>query len=288
MNPLFVASINELQIALCRQLMQSGSEVDPRGSRTREVLGFSFEIENPRNRLTTLPVRRWSPALAVAELAWHIRGDDDVLPLAFYAPRWREFADADGLVRGSCYGARIFKSLDGKSSQWANVRRLLTQDPFSRRAVLNFRMDEDVSRDTNDVSCTNVLQFIIRENRLHAFVSMRSNDAIWGVPYDVFFFTSFQELMALELGVDLGSYRHYAASMHVYERHFDLADQIALSKCTESGEMPPMEAPAHVYALAREEEHLRVSGIRSGAAIGGYGEFCLEMLLTHKSLAIAA
>lgn len=288
MNHIRASSANELQIALSRQLMESGVSADPRGMRTLELLGLSFELANPRNRLTTLPSRKWSPALAIAELAWHVRGDEDVGPLAFYTPRWREFADENGIVRGSCYGARIFKASDGGSAQWVNVRRLLKADPSSRRAVLNFRVNEDVSRESNDVSCTNTLQFILRDEKLHAFVSMRSNDAIWGVPYDLFLFTSFQELMALELGVEIGSYHHYAASMHVYERHFKVARSMADDVAANEGGMPPMTSWESVRMIVEEEAHLRLQGRPSGAKLDAYAARSLDLLENHRAFSQAA
>lgn len=282
-------SANALQVLLCQKLLELGSEASPREMRTRELLGVSFEIGNPRNRLTTLEQRKWSPALAVAELAWHIRGDTDVEALAFYTPRWREFADIDGKVRGSCYGARIFDPLRLGGSQWVNVRRLLIEDRFSRRAVLNFRVEEDVSRNTNDVSCTNTLQFMVRDNQLHAFANMRSNDAIWGVPYDMFLFSCLQELMAVELGVELGRYHHYASSMHIYERHFDLATRIANSdQPTELGAMAAMKDFFEVQGLAKEESLMRLTGKRSKMLLDEFGEQCMTLLGLHKNLSFAA
>lgn len=282
-------SANDLQLALCSQLLKFGVEVSPRGKVTRELLGVSFDIDNPRNRLTTLEQRKWSSSLAVAELAWHLRGDTDVDALAFYTPRWREFADLDGKIRGSSYGARIFRSGANGRSQWDNVRELLTHDRFSRRAVLNFRVEEDVSQDTNDLSCTSTLQFIVREDRLHAFANMRSNDAIWGVPYDLFLFTCFQELMALELGVGLGRYHHYASSMHMYEHHYELAARIAKSdRSVDFGSMPAMMDAAGVRSMANEEASLRLTGKRSNARFGEFEECCLSMLSRHRGFSVAA
>lgn len=289
MNSLKAASANEVQVRLCEMLARSGSEVDPRGMPTRELLNISFEICDPRNRLTTLAVRKWSGALAVAELAWHLRGEMDVTPLEFYAPRWRDFADDGGLVRGSCYGARIFGSDLGRASQWQNVKALLKQDPSSRRAVLNFRAaSEDVSETSKDISCTNSMQFILRERKLHAFVNMRSNDVIWGVPYDIFLFTLLQELMAAELEVELGSYFHSAASMHVYDRHFGLCDLIGSQSNFDLGRMPSISRPDEVFMLAAAERQCRVSKVYSADGLGEFGNFCMDILMQHKAFSAAA
>jgi thymidylate synthase len=46
---------------------------------------------------------------------------------------------------------------------------------------------------------------------------MRSNDLLWGTPYDVNGFCFIQEMLASWLGVELGNYIHQAGSMHLYE-----------------------------------------------------------------------
>jgi thymidylate synthase len=46
---------------------------------------------------------------------------------------------------------------------------------------------------------------------------MRSNDAYWGLPHDVFAFTMIQEIVANELGYKLGSYKHLVGSLHLYD-----------------------------------------------------------------------
>ena len=289
MTHIVANSSNDLQRELSLRLLELGAESEPRGMQTRELLGVSFELSNPRNRLTTLPERKWSAALAVAELAWHLRGDTDVEALAFYTPRWRDFADSSGKVRGSCYGQRIFGKGLFRKSQWTNVKKLLQTDINSRRAVLNFRTDEDVSKPTNDLSCTNTLQFIVRENKLHAFTSMRSNDAIWGVPYDLFLFTTLQELMAVELGLDLGRYHHYAASMHVYERHYALAKRIASHEGEAAlGSMPPISSASEVMEMAKEEESIRLHGQRGELPLCEFAELCLSLLESHQKLSAAA
>jgi len=55
---------------------------------------------------------------------------------------------------------------------------------------------------------------------------MRSSDVIFGIAYDVPAFTLFQEILANELGVGIGTYTHVSNSLHIYERHFELAEKI--------------------------------------------------------------
>ncbi|WP_355506854.1 thymidylate synthase [Xanthomonas cannabis] len=287
MNIGIFSSSNEVQRELCRLIVERGEIVKPRGMETRELLGLSFTITNPRRRLTTLPGRLWSSALAVGELAWHLRGDTNVEPLAFYAPKWRQFADKSGQVRGSCYGAKIFEENPQGFSQWSRIRSLLSEDPYSRRAVLGFQTCGEISSDVKDVSCTISLQFIIRDGLLHAFTAMRSNDAIWGVPYDIFLFTSFQEIMAAELGVGVGSYHHSAASMHIYAWHYELArkvSEISDNVLICDDEMVPMDKFART-SIPTVENALR-NGYEADCN-DAFSEMCRSLLLENKKVAAA-
>jgi hypothetical protein len=55
---------------------------------------------------------------------------------------------------------------------------------------------------------------------------MRSSDIILGLAYDVPAFTTMQEILANELGIDLGEYVHTSNSLHCYERDFVMLNDI--------------------------------------------------------------
>ena len=62
-------------------------------------------------------------------------------------------------------------------------------------------------------------------------VAMRSNDVVFGYCNDVFTFALFQQLMLNDLraiypDLELGNYYHHAGSMHIYERHYEMAKNI--------------------------------------------------------------
>jgi thymidylate synthase len=96
----------------------------------------------------------------------------------------------------------------------------LKNDPDSRRAVMHINQPPDLGRavgaGSKDVPCTMSLQLLIRDRKLHMHVLMRSNDVVWGMPYDVFSFTCLQEAflyLLQEQGVPvdgLGCYHHTA------------------------------------------------------------------------------
>lgn len=220
-------------------------ESSPRGKPIRELIAASFTLADPRNRLITSPARAVNYGFAVGELCWYIRGDHDLETMLYYNKRMGQFSD-DGKTINSAYGSRIFNPIYGvcppgkfidHPGQFDLVIEELKSDPDSRRAVMHINQPRDLGRavgaGSKDVPCTMSLQLLIRDRKLHMHVLMRSNDVVWGLPYDVFSFTCLQEAflyMLQEKGVpvdDLGSYHHTAGSLHVYDTHFSLAKEVA-------------------------------------------------------------
>ena len=70
---------------------------------------------------------------------------------------------------------------------------------------------------------------------------MRSNDIIFGMCNDVFNFALFQQLMLNELreiypDLELGSYYHIAGSLHLYEMHYEMRDNILMDATNKPSE----------------------------------------------------
>ena len=63
------------------------------------------------------------------------------------------------------------------------------------------------------------MQGVLEKLNMHVY--MRSNDIVWGTPYDVFVFTTIQKVFANTLGIPVGKYYHTATSLHMYERDFE-------------------------------------------------------------------
>lgn len=71
-------------------------------------------------------------------------------------------------------------------------------------------------------------------------VTMRSNDAFMGLPHDVFCFTMLQEIVARSLNREVGAYRQFTGSMHLYERNREVAGEYLTEGLQARTEMPPM------------------------------------------------
>lgn len=207
-------NFREAYLDVVADVMHYGSWVKVRGEQTtRELVGYQLKIEDPTHSLLTGMNRNINLGIAAGEAAQLIGGVSDPQLMTRVSPTFARFLDA-GIFHGA-YGPRI------KSQLPALVSRLM-DDRTSRQALLTiWRPQDDLFTDARDLPCTLTLQFLIRDNKLHMVVNMRSNDVFWGLTYDVFQFTQLQCTLANLLHVGYGTYTHNAGSMHIYERDTD-------------------------------------------------------------------
>lgn len=274
-------TIDELLLKGLQELDRYGEKSSPRNMEINELLVQTFHLRNPRARLVTFPERKLNTGFAVGEFLWYWTGRDDLSMMLYYNKRMAGFSD-DGKTLNSAYGKRIFKYESNVQtmmmSQWLVCAETLLKDPDSRRAVININRAEDQKQATlhesKDVPCTLSLQFFIRNKKLHLHVNMRSNDIMWGFCYDVFSFTLLQECMMLLLreegmkDLGLGSYYHTAGSLHLYEQHYQLAEDIigdtSFFSIDKDEQMDPLpqDSFAQLHELSRQEELLRTGVIK--------------------------
>ena len=240
--------------------------VSPRKLKIREKLACSFTLLNPRHRLLFIPERKFSVMYMIAELLWYLSGSNQICWISNYASFWKQISD-DGQTANSAYGSRIFKphpSIANTSfTQWEYVKAELSKDPSSRRAVMHIKTAEDSISAHLDVPCTLSLQFFIRHDSLHMITHMRSSDLILGIVYDVPAFTFLQELMAFELGLNLGKYTHVSNSLHIYEKHDHIVDKILTNSYHSTSQklstlsMPPLKTTPPIKQLIFYEAELQ-------------------------------
>ncbi len=220
-------TLDEALHDIIREVDTNGCIIAPRRLETKEITGYSFQLLNPRARLVQIKARKWNYALAVGELCWHLSASDDLDFISYYANTWRSFSD-DGIhINGSCYGKKIFSNNSDGKSQWEKLIAQLRRDSSSRRAVITlFDGTKDLDGSLKDVACITSIQFLIRDKKLNCLITIRSNDVIWGLCYDVFLITMLQEILALELNLELGWYQHNTISLHIYKNFYNMADNI--------------------------------------------------------------
>lgn len=191
------------------------------GNVIAECINAITVIKNPTKNVMTNNIRKLSMRYAIGEMLWYMSANPSLSAIQHYTKAWDRMSD-NGETVNSNYGYIIQKAYN--FNQYEYCKQLLIKDKNSRQAIIHIKVPKNtLEQPTKDLNCTVCLQFLIRENKLYCTTYMRSNDLWLGFPYDVFQFTCLQVRMAMELGLDIGTYTHVASSLHLYERDFEKA-----------------------------------------------------------------
>lgn len=257
-----------------------------------ETTNVSFTIRNPADRTPYLATRRSNIIFNHAEALWYLTGRDDLDMIAHYAPVLRNLSTDGHTLTGTAYGPRLFGATapDGRS-QFDRVIDLLREDPDSKRAaMIVMRPDELVDSGNPDVACTLGLQLMLRGGELHMTAYMRGNDAVIGLLGDTFAFTFIQELAALQLGVQIGTYTHHVGSMHINITDLPKVDAMLAERggpTFPAAGMPPTTRTM-LDQVADWEEQLRANSAtftpREGAGMALYWRQVVALFEVHRQL----
>lgn len=166
---------------------------------------------------TFTPGRWESVAFAMAEGLWILKGEKSSSMPVFYAQNMQNFVNTKFDWLDGAYGYQFGNVLDD-SSQWQRIRDQFKADLDTRRAIIStFRKDFDWI-ESKDIPCNIMWQFIVRNERLHLFVTSRSTDLMTGFFYDTAQFIWFQQMVAGWLGIQTGTYEQNIGSLHMYEK----------------------------------------------------------------------
>jgi len=202
----------------------NGRKITARGLETLEVLNQSitFDMEYP---VCHNFERNLSYKFMTAEAYWIASGGLLTEEIEPYNKHIAQYSD-DKYIFNGAYGPMFI-------SQVESVVNTLVKDPYSRQAVMTIWVPNPIK--SKDYRCTVSLIFYIRKHKLHATVTMRSNDLILGRPYDIFNFTIMtlrvltrinEELRHQSDIIGLGEMTLNTVSAHIYSTQIEWAHKI--------------------------------------------------------------
>ena len=223
------SNANELFINASKELITNGKYVSPRGLKTLEIEDAWLILKDPNKTIVTLPERKIDLDYLEGEIAWYLSGSLQVEDIAKHSKFWNNIQNKDGTVNSN-YGFLAMKEKHNGKTQYEWCVDRIKEDKDTRQAIINYNQPKHKFEDNKDFVCTLSQQFIIRDRKLDTIVNMRSNDLIYGFTYDAPWFAYLQNKLSLALKIEQGSYFHFATSLHVYERHFKMLEEIASAK----------------------------------------------------------
>lgn len=215
---------NELFIN-CLKVLIKQPEINPRGLKTKEIYNAWLELDNPLENKFDIKERPFNYKYFNGEMNWYKSGSLNVKDIEIYSSFWSKLADNNGTVNSNYGFITKIQKFSGKNQiEWCLDR--LKKDKYTRQALINYNQPCFKYDDVKDFVCTISQQFVIRNDRLDTIVLMRSNDLFYGLTYDLPWFVSLQQELAEKLKIKIGKYYHYACSLHIYEKHFDIMENI--------------------------------------------------------------
>jgi thymidylate synthase len=213
-------TITNIRNKFVEELAARRYTTDKGGEKTLELVGESFIADEPA--IFGIP----NADYIARELSWYYSRSLNVDDIPGETPQiWKTISDDKGNINSN-YGNLIFSAENGY--QYTSVLRELTFNRDSRRAVMIYNrpsMHTDYNvNGMSDFVCTNAVQYLIRNNVLRVVVQMRSNDVWAGFRNDFAWQDHIAQLVEKALECKSHEIIWNAASLHLYERNFWMAD----------------------------------------------------------------
>lgn len=218
--------VSDIRAKLIQQYKDQEFVTDKTGVKTIELIGESFIADEDAifGKVNWDYVQReldWykSISLNVNDIPGGVKQETNPPQI------WMTVADTEGFINSN-YGWAIWS--DDNCNQYEHCVAELKKNRDSRRAIMIYtrpQMWYDYNKNgRSDFMCTNSVQYLVRNDKVHAVVQMRSNDAIFGYKNDRAWQDHVLREVARETGYGVGDIIWNAGSLHIYERHFGLVE----------------------------------------------------------------
>jgi len=215
---------------LLEAIYYHGRVVDPRGQETKELRRQILEFNN-YNFVATKKARPLEKVTEYlfAELCWYLSGDRRTEFIIPYAKLWSDIKNHDKTANSN-YGELVYYRKSSKMTSFEYAYYNLVKDINTRRGTILYN-DRAFNYEHNDYICTQDQQFFIRDNIFSCDVDLRSSDAIFGLQYNMPWWSIVHQDMLLKLSkhypdLKLGNVFVQIKSSHIYKRHYKLIEKI--------------------------------------------------------------
>lgn len=149
---------------------------------------------------------------------------------------WKLIENPDGTINAN-YGHMIYHINDAGNEKFSNTfmsqfewcQNRLDKNLHTLQAYMHFNRPKDQFIENLDQPCTMFCQFTVENNKLNFHAFLRSNDIIYGMPYNLAYFKLLQGRMLdylnkkHNINLQFGYIHYNTTSLHLYYDKIDIA-----------------------------------------------------------------
>jgi thymidylate synthase len=184
---------------------------------TKAIFNQSFTIEDPTQKVIKTPVRKFNQDYAEYEWHWYQNGNRDASEIAERAKIWKQMMVPGTTEVNSNYGYYW-----NYNNQLVKVIDELKRNKETRRAIVVHYILHEIDRYKYDTPCNDVLNFYIKDDKLHMTVFARSIDLVFGFCNDQYTFAKLMEHVSRKTKYPVGQMHWFITNLHVYPRHYEM------------------------------------------------------------------
>ena len=212
---------------LLNEVIYNGKYTYKDDSKIKEVIGVHKQIKNPySNSIINISADKFASYVkkGIFDIAeYPIKGEALFDYVTSLDDEHQIYLDDDGFIY--TYSERLQNYND--INQLDVIINRLNKNINSNRAIaVTYNPMVDMNR--QDIPCLQLIQALVRNNKLILSVYFRSNDLYGAFPSNMMFLTYLGMKIANELGVTFDYIDYHCSSLHIYETDYKQASKVIM------------------------------------------------------------
>ena len=212
---------------LLNEVIYNGKYTYKDDSKIKEVIGVHKQIKNPySNSIINISADKFASYVkeGIFDIAeYPLKGEALFDYVTSLDDEHQIYLDDDGFIY--TYSERLQNYND--INQLDVIINRLNKNINSNRAIaVTYNPMVDMNR--QDIPCLQLIQALVRNNKLILSVYFRSNDLYGAFPSNMMFLTYLGMKIANELGVQFDYIDYHCSSLHIYETDYKQASKVII------------------------------------------------------------
>ena len=212
---------------LLNEVIYNGKYTYKDDSKIKEVIGVHKQIKNPySNSIINISADKFASYVkkGIFDIAeYPIKGEALFDYVTSLDDEHQIYLDDDGFIY--TYSERLQNYND--INQLDVIINRLNKNINSNRAIaVTYNPMVDMNR--QDIPCLQLIQALVRDDKLILSVYFRSNDLYGAFPSNMMFLTYLGMKIANELGVEFDYIDYHCSSLHIYETDYQQALKVII------------------------------------------------------------